>query len=881
MTEISPIHDETSIADQFEYVAARFGDHLALKTDNQTQTYGQLNQAANRIAHALLSARGAKHETVALLFGYDWQMVAAILGILKAGKMYVAIDPAYPRTRQSYILDDSQAGLILTDSANLSLARELDHGNGTILNVNDIGDDLSEENPDLRIPDDTLAAIFYTSGSTGQPKGLVRSQRCILQRGKLARSHYHLSHTDRVSQLFSFSFGASTSDLFGAILNGATLCLCDVHKQTPREIVDWLIREEITIFRPPIALFRQILDELTGENRFPKLRIISLSGAALFERDVERSRTFFPPTCILDHRFATSESGVATSFIIDQDTEINQRVVPVGYPIGEKEVLILDETGNPVGPGITGEIAIRSCYLAPGYWRNPNLTDEKFLPDPADGNRRTYLTGDLGRLRPDGCLEHLGRKDFMVKIRGFRIEIAEIEAVLAGFENVKAAVVTTDESSNAEKRLIAYVVLDEGALANTSNLREKLGQTLPEYMIPSAFIFLDELPITATGKIDRKALPAPDRLRPDLTIPFVAPVNPDEELLVQIWSKVLDVTNIGINDNFFDLGGTSLLAAKLFNQIEHALGKKLPLASLFSAPTIATQVELLHKEGWDSYFSPLVAVQPHGSKPPLFCMAALGGNVLTYRDLSIHLGNDQPVYALQSRGLDGVTIPQNQVKEIAAAFIQAMRVVQPEGPYSLCGSSFGGTVAFEVACQLHQMEQPVNFVGMFDTFAPGGQKYLPGRTRVRKYFDRLNQQVDLHISNLRMADWQGKLKYLQVKGYRLWRRYRNLVVRTLRELREPLPTEIKAIQEANLRATRTYIPTNYPGYVVLFRASKQPIGVQPNPTLGWEKYVTGKLEIQTVTGHHGSMVYEPQVRNLVPIFKQCLEEAQNRYRGNK
>ena len=377
-------------------------------------------------------------------------------------------------------------------------------------------------------------------------------------------------------------------------------------------------------------------------------------------------------------------------------------------------------------------------------------------------------------------------------------------------------------------------------------------------------------------KIDRNRLPVPAMSDVLTEENYVAPQDDLEAQLVRVWEEILQVHPIGIQDDFFELGGHSLLAANLFTRIENALGMHLPLATLFDAPTIAAQAKLLRQEGWDAYFSPLVAVQPDGLNPILFCMAAHGGNVLTYRDLSLHLGNEQPVYALQSRGLDGIDEILFRVEDIAADFIAAMRAIQPHGPYYVCGSSFGGLVAYEVACQLEQQDLSVGLVAMFDTFGPGHPKKIPGLSRTKLRLYSQIERVDLHFSNLVHNDWKGRWNYVKTKGYRLWRRYRNWVVRSIREARQPIPESILKVQRANAQAQRDYVPGDYQGHVVLFQASKLPTGRVKHPTMGWEKLVHGNLQVHEIQGQHGALVYEPQVRNLAPVFKQCLAEAQER-----
>jgi amino acid adenylation domain-containing protein len=578
---------ERSIPDLFEQQVRKEPDRLAVQGKSYALIYDELNRAANRVARAVLAQGAGGEEPIGLLLEHGAPMIVAILGVLKAGKIYLPLDSSYPSPRINFMLDDSQATLIVTDNKNLPLAKEWAQEGRRVLNIGALEPDLSDQNLTLAISPNALAYMLYTSGSTGQPKGVVQNHRNVLHNMMKYTNGAHICAEDRFSLHVSYSFSGAVTNTFSALLNGASLFPFDIKEEGLVNLADWLIQGEITVYQSVPTVFRHFLDTLTGEEEFPRLRLIDLFGEAVSVRDVERYKRHFSQSCILQHRMAATEMSVIRLYFIDKDTPITGNVVPVGYAVEDTEVLLLDEAGQQVSSNRTGEIAIKSRYLSPGYWRRPDLTQAKFLPDPNGGDERIYLTGDLGLMRPDGCLEHLGRKDFQVKIRGHRIEVDEIELALLDCAAIKEAVVVAREDQPDEKRLVAYVVPAQESMTTINELRSVLRAKLPEYMMPSAFVLLDALPMTPNGKVDRLSLPAPDRARPDLEDTFVAPCTPVEEIVADTWTAVLGLERVGVHDNFFDLGGHSLLATQVMSRIRRAFQVELPLRRFFEAPTVA------------------------------------------------------------------------------------------------------------------------------------------------------------------------------------------------------------------------------------------------------------------------------------------------------
>src|SRR5215218_7948552 len=582
---------EQSIPQRFEQQVSRYPDRLAVKTRNHQLSYAALNKVANRVARALLAQRGEGAESIALLLEHDALMIAAILGVLKAGKVYVPLDPSFPYARNAYILEDSQAGLIITNNENRSLAESLSENGHSLINIDESGAAPSDENVGLPISADDLANIIYTSGSTGQPKGVVQNHRNLLNVAMRYTNGLGISAVDRLTLLQSYSVAGSVSNMLGALLNGASLFPFNVKKEGLIELADLLVEEEITVYHSVPTVFRQFANMLTGKEEFPELRLVRLGGEPVSAEDVQLYKRYFPSDSIFVNSYGASEAASVLRYCVDKDTKISDAVVPVGYPLGDVEILLLDDDGKAVGFDQVGVIAIKSRYISPGYWHKPDLTRATFTTDPHDEGEWIYRTGDLGYMQPDGCLVVTGRNDFRVKIRGFRIEVAEIELALRGLTKVKEAAVVAHEDQRGEKQLVAYVVPEPEQAPAISELRGFLKDKLPDYMVPSAFVVLNTLPLTPNGKLDRLSLPAPDLARPELGTNYVSPRNALEEQLVGIWEEVLGLERVGIHDDFFELGGHSLLATRVVSRVRGALRVELPLRYLFETPTIAGLAE--------------------------------------------------------------------------------------------------------------------------------------------------------------------------------------------------------------------------------------------------------------------------------------------------
>jgi amino acid adenylation domain-containing protein len=534
---------------------------------------------------------------VALLFKQGAAMIKGSLAALKAGKIYAPLDYSMPLGRIRAILEDSQADLIVTDRENVSLAGKVIADRKRVLNIDDLGGDFSDGNLHLSIAPARPAFIHYTSGSTGAPKGVAGSHRNELVNIMLKTRALHVVAEDRISLLRSNNVGA-TSDMLLGLLNGAAVVPVELKEEGLARLADWLIEQEITIFTCVASVYRHCVRSLSGRERFPKLRLIHLGGEPVFESDVALYKKYFSNECLLAIRLGISETKTATYYFFNKSTPVRDGVVPVGYPLDGYEIEILDASGERLGPNAVGEIAVKSACLAEGYWRQPELTQAKFLPDPQRSDRRSYHTGDLGYLTEDGCLVHVGRKDAQVKIRGYRVETAEIEKALLDFPDLMHASVIPREDGLERKRLAAYIVKRPGRRLSIPKLRACLETKLPSYMVPFSFAILPSLPLTSSGKINRRALPPPEKYRREIVAPYVAPATSVEKFLARLWAEVLDVVQVGLHDSFPQLGGDSLLGARIVARVNDCFALDRPLKTLFETPRVAELAAfILEQEG--------------------------------------------------------------------------------------------------------------------------------------------------------------------------------------------------------------------------------------------------------------------------------------------
>jgi len=590
-----PVEDvETSIPARFEKIVRMYPERVAIKTAKRSMTYAELNKAANRLANRILKLRGEVQEVVCFSHAHGILPIISHLAVLKAGKISVELDPTAPASRNAYIMRDSTATLLLIDNNSGSAAAGWTSPDQTLLNLDELDSNPDDRSQSFIRSTDEAAYIRYTSGSTGQSKGAVKSHRQVLHEVMVATNCFRLCNQDRISHLSRESMGKF---VFSALLNGSTLYPLDTTQDGWLHLADWLRREGITTYQSFPTAYRYFTSSLNGHERFPNLRLIRLEGELLYRRDLELFKKYFSTECVLVNVYSSAETGTVSSYFMDRNTELTGNRIPMGYPLQGKLVSVRDDQGNEAGINKVGEIAVKSLMLSSGYWRRPEITRLKFIKDPTEPCQQIYLTGDLGSVSEDGLLQHFGRKDAQIKIRGCRVDAGEVEAMLTEHEGVRESVVVVQDDQLGNNELVAYIVTQNDVRLNASTLRDFLHEKLPAYMIPAHFVTVGSIPLTATGKVDRRQLASLNNLRLANSGPYTAPRNIIEERVAAIWQEILSLERISVNDNFFELGGHSLSATQVISRIRDAFNLNLPFKVLFEAQTIAALAQQVQAHG--------------------------------------------------------------------------------------------------------------------------------------------------------------------------------------------------------------------------------------------------------------------------------------------
>lgn len=841
----------------FERQVEQTPDAVALDFANQQVSYRELNQRANQLAHYLQQHGVGPEVIVAVSTERSPEMVVAWLGVLKAGGAFLPLDPTYPKDRLAFILEDTQAPLFLCNQ----VAHAPNSPGCTPVACTPGSPDWqliatqSTENPKSDVGIDNLGYVIYTSGSTGRPKGVLLSH-CGMGNLALAQIRaFDIRPDSRVLQFASPGFDASVSEVFTALLAGATLCLAAREDLLPGPDLFRLLRRRAitTVTLPPSAL------ALLSSQDLPALRTVIAAGETCPATVVARwaaGRRFI-------NAYGPSEATVCAT--LGECTD-GQHKPSIGRPMANVKVYLLDEHLQPVPIGLSGEIYLAGPGLARGYLNQDALTAAKFIADPFSAlpGARLYKTGDKARYRPDGTIDFLGRDDRQVKLRGFRIELEEIEAVLRKHQSVRDAAVQVWEDSAGDKRLAAYVGGTHRPSPSASDLRLFLRQHLPEHMVPAQFTFLDALPINASGKVDRAALSrltcAPQHRD---RVPLHDPL---QQKLARIWEDVLGSGSVGPGDNFFDLGGHSLLAVRLLYTIKEQLGQELPLSILVHEGTIAQMAARLRQGASAPSRSPLVKIRA-GSRKPLFWVHPIGGDIRCYQELVRCLDLDRPVYGLDSLALAPEEEAPQIIEAMAARYVQAVQSIQPQGPYILGGWSLGGVIAFEMCRQLEAMGDTVATVALLDSFVFDSEtepELANTSIAVRLFIRELQQRFGLAHSGEQ-----------ELPG--------DTVVEQLAHLEQQLghgsePTEDALARQRLYQVFRThflaflgYRPMPISAPLVLFQAAESFAQFGARHEVQWRRLTCGGLTLFRIPGDHYSLLTQPAAGMVAKQLQEYLE----------
>ncbi len=845
----------------FEAQVQRTPQAVAVMFEAQQMTYAELNCRANQLAHHLRALGIGPEEVVGLCAERSLEMVVGVLGILKAGGAYLPLDPSYPPERITYMLDDAQVAVFVTQS---HLAETLPQTHAQCVHLDTDWVQIAAQ-PETQLTSDVtpdnLAYITYTSGSTGKPKGVMTRHGGAANYLNFLIRNYDLTATDVVLNVASLAFDASVRDLLGPLAAGGRVALVPTTQaKDPHAYVSIINERSVTKLLSITPSFLRSLCQ-AAENQCmgrSTLHTILTSGEPL-EADLcaQVHKTLGAQVTIVNQYGPTECTMTSTWF-----TAVPQvnGIVPIGQPLSNAQVYVLDRHLKSAPRGAIGELYIAGAGLARGYFNRPVLSAERFIANPFGQGERLYRTGDLAKWRPDGQLEYLGRIDHQVKIRGFRVELGEIGTVLAGHSSIAQATVITREDRPGDKRLVAYLVAAAGHAIAPAELRQYLGQTLPDYMIPAAFVVLDALPLTPNGKLDRQALPAPE-----FTVAAAAraPRTPTEQVLCELFADVLGLVRVGIDDNFFELGGHSLLAARLMSRIRATIGVELSIRCLFETPTVAGLGQQLdNPPDPASSVRVVLPLRSLGNQPPLFCIHPAGGLGWCYTGLMRYIDRQYPIYSLQARCIDtSGPLPQT-IEEMALDYVEQIRQIQPIGPYQLMGWSLGGLIAFEAACLLQKEGEQVTFLALLDSYVRTNKKQIRSVDRHKLIAGLLGDiGYDSANSSEQPLSFAERREIFREAGsvYAI--------------LEEPQFESMMDFFENSPRLLEKYIPrTPFVGNLLHFKATLEKPGYRPAPET-WQAYVKGDIDVHPVDCEHGTMMESEPLTKIGPILADKLSRS--------
>ena len=839
---------------------------LAVKFGAAELTYQALHRQADALA-ARLRTRLRPGDLVGVALERGPDLLVALLAVLQSGAAYLPLDPAYPAERIAFMLRDSGARLLLTSPGGLP---DLTAGPAR----RTLPELLAETPAPAAAPTpptgpDDLAYLLYTSGSTGQPKGVAITHRNVVNFLTSMQREPGITAADRLLAITTISFDIAGLELFLPLLSGATVVLADAYTtRDGRALLQLLEAERITLLQATPSTW-QLLLAAGWEKPLP---LVALCGGEPLSLDLARQ---LQARCrALWNMYGPTETTIWSSV---QRVAPDAELITVGRPIANTQFYVLDAQLEPVAPGTVGELYIGGEGVGRGYWQRPALTAERFVADPfapAPGGR-LYRTGDGAVLLASGEVQLRGRLDEQLKLRGHRIEPGEIEAHLTRLDGISQAVVVAQERSPGDERLVAYLVLGQppgpapDPAAQRAQWQQALRAQLPAHQVPGEFVVLEALPLLPNGKTDRQALRRRNPT-PKATIGFVAPRTDVEQLVADSWCKALGVEKISVYDDFFDLGGHSLIAVQVMAQLEKLTGKRLPLASLFTYPTVAELAQLVQPDGRSITWDSLVPIKPRGGKMPLYLVHGAGLNVLLFNALARNMHAEQPVYGLQAKGLDGVEEPLSRIEDMAAHYVAAIRAQNPDGPYALAGFSFGGLIAFEMARQLLAVGREVKLLAMFDTYAEQSNHHVFWALRQAQNAllgcRRMLFTAGLFAKNPRhmaRAKYEGLGRRLKVMAYRLG----------LRADWQTVFTQPPRIDQMNDLAWLRYRLVPAPLTVELFRARNRTYYMADPEHLGWKPFAQQGVMVHEMPGEHRFMFAPPHDQQFAAVLQARLDAA--------
>ncbi len=897
-----PAFQAHTFVDLFVARVAETPQATALVCGNKSLTFVDLNERANQVAGYLISLGVRPEMPVGVCVPRSLDMVVAILGVIKAGGAYVPLDPAYPAERISFILNDARAAIVITHSSLMDLFQsqpirpvymDLDGEEIARYPVND---------PATLLQPEHLVYVIYTSGSTGKPKGVMITHVNLVSFVQVACSMLNVDAHDVYLQSATIAYALSVRQLMIPLVVGAKVVIASASEiGDPLELFNLIKCQNITLMDMVPSFWRSCIQRISDLPQAEQnslldnslRRVVSIGEALMADLPRDWYDRFGTRVQLVNIFGQTETTGIVAAYPIPSDLPSGYGIVPIGRSAAQTRIYQLDSNLQEVPYGEAGELCISNPCVARGYLNRPELTDEKFIPNPFnDGlSDRLYRTGDLARLNVDGNIEFLGRGDQQVKIRGQRLELGEVETVLREHPDVHNCVVAARGANPDEKYLAAYVVPVVGASVTVSVIKEFMRKRLPEYMVPPAIVFLKSLPLNHNGKIDRLALPDPKDaggIGQIAAAEYVAPRNEIEKTITMIWQDVIKLKQVGIHDNFFDIGGHSLMAVRILTRIERELGVRLPLTSLLHAPTAAQLAELVdHREDEARNWSPLVPIRTTGNRTPFFGIHAVGGGVLFWRDIVNHLPDDQPFYALQSQGVDGIRPALNDFEVMANLYIREIRKIQPHGPYYIGGFSLGGEIAFEIAQQLHREGEHVALLAMLDTRNPSSAvrptQVVNGVVQPVLGPVAFDSPKDIFIRKLH-GHWRvlsgmslGRAVIYSAKliGFQVRLVLVSGIAALYRKFGKRLPDQLllQYLRANHRAALRNYVPAVYPGRITIFRANESIESDPLDSPMGWKPLAGGGLDAYYFDTPH-EMIKPEYAEMIAKKLNECIQLAQ-------
>lgn len=838
----------------------------ALKFGNTALTYQQLNEQTNRLANWLIDNGTKTGDIIGLAMGRSAEMVICLLAIIKAGAAYLPLDPGFPEDRLNFMLADSGSSLLLTTSNH----RDLFNSDVKQLLVEEI---LSQSatypvtTPAVTVTGTDLIYLLYTSGSTGLPKGVQILHQGMVNLLLSMQTAPGITQDDVLLAVTTISFDMAGVELYLPLVSGAMVIVADSDAtKDGRILMDMVRRENVTIMQATPYTWRMMI--AAGWEETLPLKVLC-GGEPMTKKLADN---LLARCQALWNCYGPTETTIYSTVKKIEDT-VN--AITIGVPVNNTQVYIINDKLQPVPDGEVGEISIGGDGLAQGYLNRPELNTKKFVPGPVEG-RTVYRTGDLGKIDAEGEIVYLGRIDNQIKIRGFRIETEEIEHNLTRLNNINEAVIAvyTDELDN--QRLVAYIQLKDDNLepdqrAWTEGLKDKL----PDYMLPNDYIIVEEFPVTPNGKIDRKALPKPTPATVINTGIVTAPVTDTEKTIAELWEKYLGIKNIGITDNFFALGGHSIVAVQIMVAIEKITGQRIPIAILFEYPTIQQLARWIDSADKQTTWKSLVRIKAGGNKMPVYIVHGQGLNLLIFNGLATHLDPDQPVYGLQSLGLNGVDEQLDTVEEIAAHYNSEILEQNPTGPYAIIGYSLGGHIALEMVKQLEAMGKEVKLLGMMDT----NLKPHDGDTKTARIFAKIKRQFPKALFFLKsfVTDPVATISYQSLIMKLKTQETLEKLGLYKKEQAEDIPDYMNTLVEKLHQAVAKYKETPYNGHIFLFKAKKRIFFVDDPKYLGWKDYAKKGVIVNEVPGDHKDMLLPPNDKQFAKILQRVLDEAAKGY----